>query len=74
MFRLIVPQPPITPQLVSLTERLCPSDALSNARYAFDHGCDLAMMGAQPGSDSQRNAERKSFRIEYTRTKWRLCS
>ena len=43
-------------------------------RYAFDHGCDLAMMVAQPGSDSQRNAERKGFCIAYTRTKWRLCS
>jgi GNAT superfamily N-acetyltransferase len=43
-------------------------------RYAFDRGCDLAMMAAQPGSDSQRNAERKGFRIAYTRTKWRLCS
>lgn len=39
-------------------------------RYAFDHGCDLAMMVAQAGSDSQRNAERKEFRIAYTRTKW----
>jgi GNAT superfamily N-acetyltransferase len=28
-------------------------------RYAFDHGCDLAMMVAEAGSDSQRNAERK---------------
>jgi GNAT superfamily N-acetyltransferase len=43
-------------------------------RYACEHGCDLAMMVAQPGSDSQRNAERKGFRIAYTRTKWRLCS
>jgi GNAT superfamily N-acetyltransferase len=43
-------------------------------RYAFDHGCDLAMMGAVPGSDSQRNAERKGFRIAYTRTKWQLRS
>jgi GNAT superfamily N-acetyltransferase len=41
-------------------------------RYAFDHGCDLAMMVAEPGSDSQRNAERKGFRIAYTRTKWQL--
>jgi len=41
-------------------------------RYAFEHGCDLAMMVAQAGSDSQRNAERKGFRIAYTRTKWRL--
>jgi GNAT superfamily N-acetyltransferase len=43
-------------------------------RYAFDHGCDLAMMVAEPGSDSQRNAESKGFRIAYTRTKWRLSS
>jgi GNAT superfamily N-acetyltransferase len=41
-------------------------------RYAFEHGCDLAMMVALPGSDSQRNAERQGFRIAYTRTKWRL--
>ena len=43
-------------------------------RYAFDQGCDLAMMAAVPGSDSQRNAERKGFQIAYTRTKWRLFS
>jgi GNAT superfamily N-acetyltransferase len=42
--------------------------------YAFDHGCDLAMIVVQPGSDSQRNAERKGFRIAYTRTKWQLYS
>jgi GNAT superfamily N-acetyltransferase len=41
-------------------------------RYAFDHGCDLAMMGAEVGSNSQRNAERQGFRIAYRRTKWRL--
>ncbi len=34
-------------------------------------GCDLAMMGALPGSDSQRNAERHGFHIAYTRIKWR---
>jgi GNAT superfamily N-acetyltransferase len=38
--------------------------------YAREHGCDLAMMGAQPGSASQRNAERQGFRIAYTRVKW----
>jgi GNAT superfamily N-acetyltransferase len=43
-------------------------------RYAFQHGCDLAMMVAEAGSNSQRNAERKGFRIAYTRTKWRLSS
>lgn len=41
-------------------------------RYAFHHGCDLAMMVAEAGSSSQHNAERKGFRIAYTRTKWRL--
>jgi len=41
-------------------------------RYAMEHGCDLAMMVAEPGSNSQRNAERMGFRIAYTRTKWRL--
>ena len=41
-------------------------------RYAREHGCDLAMMVAEPGSNSQRNAERNGFRIAYTRTKYRL--
>ncbi|HEU4888215.1 MAG TPA: GNAT family N-acetyltransferase [Thermoanaerobaculia bacterium] len=46
--------------------------ALLNARlaYAAQHGCDLAMMAAAPGSASQRNAERQGFRIAYTRIKW----
>lgn len=52
-------------QSALLHERMC---------YAFDHGCDLAMIVVQPGSDSQRNAERKGFRIAYTRTKWQLCA
>jgi GNAT superfamily N-acetyltransferase len=43
-------------------------------RYAFDHSCDLAMMAALPGSESQRNAERNGFRIAYTRTKWQLTA
>jgi hypothetical protein len=41
-------------------------------RHAAAHSCDLAMMGAQPGSASQRNAERQGFRIAYTRIKWQL--
>ena len=41
-------------------------------RYAHDHGCDLAMMVAEAGSNSQRNAERQGFRVAYTRLKWRL--
>jgi hypothetical protein len=46
--------------------------ALLSARLhaAVEHGCDLAMMGALPGSASQRNAERHGFRVAYTRTKW----
>jgi len=43
-------------------------------RYAFEHGCDLAMMVAAVGSDSQRNAERMGFQVAYTRIKWRLSS
>ena len=39
-------------------------------RYAATQGCTIAMMVAQPGSGSQRNAERHGFRIAYTRTKW----
>jgi hypothetical protein len=42
-------------------------------QYAAEQGCDLAMMGAAPGSGSQRNAERHGFRIAYTRIKWRLA-
>jgi hypothetical protein len=30
-------------------------------------GCDLAAQGAQPGSTSQRNAERRGLRVAYTR-------
>lgn len=40
-------------------------------RDARADGCDIAMMGALPGSISQRNAERHGFRIAYTRIKWR---
>jgi GNAT superfamily N-acetyltransferase len=48
--------------------------ALLGARmnFAAEHGCDVAMMVAWAGSDSQRNAERKGFRVAYTRTKWGL--
>jgi GNAT superfamily N-acetyltransferase len=48
--------------------------ALLDARlaYAATQRCDLAMFGASPGSASQRNAERRGFRIAYTRIKWRL--
>jgi GNAT superfamily N-acetyltransferase len=39
--------------------------------HAAGRGCDLAMMGALPGSTSQLNAERAGLRVAYTRTKWR---
>ena len=41
-------------------------------RHAVEAGCDVAMMCAEPGSASQRNAERQGFRIAYTRVKWCL--
>jgi hypothetical protein len=42
---------------------------LHHARLAVARrrGCDLAAQGAQPGSTSQRNAERRGFRVAYTR-------
>jgi len=40
-------------------------------RVAAARGCDIAFVGAAPGSGSQRNAERNGFRIAYTRIKWR---
>lgn len=43
-------------------------------RYAARRNCDLAMMVAEAGSNSQRNAERRGFRIAYTRLKWSLAS
>lgn len=47
-------------------------NALLTARLKAvrERGCDIAMMAAEPGSASQRNAERNGFRIAYTRTKW----
>jgi GNAT superfamily N-acetyltransferase len=41
-------------------------------RFAAEQGCDLVMIGASPGSASQRNAERQGFRVAYTRIKWHL--
>ncbi|MDX2149977.1 MAG: hypothetical protein SFV54_04530 [Bryobacteraceae bacterium] len=49
-------------------------NALFEARiqHAIAAGCDIAMINCQPGSSSQRNAERQGFRIAYTRVKWQL--
>ena len=41
-------------------------------RFAVEQGCEIAMMCASPGSQSQRNAEKNNFRIAYTRVKWQL--
>lgn len=41
-------------------------------RAAYEQGCELAMMAAEAGSGSQRNAQRQGFQIAYTRTKWQL--
>jgi hypothetical protein len=48
--------------------------ALFQARMqlAAEMGAMLAMMCAQPGTPSQRNAQRNGFHIAYTRTKWHL--
>jgi GNAT superfamily N-acetyltransferase len=45
--------------------------ALLHARlaFAFEHGAELAMMVAAPGSASQRNAQRAGFSIAYSRIK-----
>ena len=41
-------------------------------QLAQQKGCDIAMMCAQPGTPSQRNAQRNGFCIAYTRIKWQL--
>jgi hypothetical protein len=50
--------------------------ALLRARLdvAAARGVGLAMIVAQPGSASQRNAERQGFRPVYTRAKWQKPS
>jgi GNAT superfamily N-acetyltransferase len=50
-------------------QNLLLSARLAEARR---QGCELAMMVTAPGATSQRNAERRGFRVAYTRTKWRL--
>jgi hypothetical protein len=49
-------------------------NALLAARLAFAaaKGCIIATMGALPGSQSQKNAQKNGFQIAYTRTKWQL--
>jgi hypothetical protein len=44
----------------------------SRLKFAADKGCTLAAMGAAPGSQSQKNAQKNDFAIAYTRTKWQL--
>ena len=49
-------------------------NALFHARleFALGAGCDLADTMAQPGTTSHRNAERRGFRVLYTRSKFAL--
>jgi hypothetical protein len=46
--------------------------AAQAARFseAYRRGCSIAMVVTEPGSTSQRNAERRGFAVAYTRTKW----
>jgi hypothetical protein len=50
--------------------------ALLESRLAFAaaRDIDLAMIVTQPGSASQRNAERRGFRPVYTRAKWQRAT
>ena len=41
-------------------------------RHAHAAGCGTAMIAAEAGGESQRNAERNGFRVAYTRIKWKL--
>ncbi len=46
--------------------------AAQAARFveARRRNCSIAMIVTEPGSTSQRNAERRGFAVAYTRTKW----
>jgi GNAT superfamily N-acetyltransferase len=48
--------------------------ALFQARIALavEAGCEIAMVTTQPGTTSQRNAERQGFRVVYSRSKLHL--
>ena len=43
-------------------------------RFAMEQGCKMAIMGAAPGSQSQKNAQKNGFQIAYTRIKWQMFS
>jgi hypothetical protein len=42
-------------------------------KFAGERGSRLAMVGAAPGSQSQKNAQKNGFQVAYTRTKWHLA-
>jgi GNAT superfamily N-acetyltransferase len=42
----------------------------ARVHYAKEHGYKLMMMGALPGSTSQKNGQRAGMNIAYTRMKW----
>jgi GNAT superfamily N-acetyltransferase len=42
----------------------------ARVKYAKEYGYKLMMMGALPGSTSQKNGQRAGMNIAYTRIKW----
>ena len=42
----------------------------ARVKFAREHGYNLMMMGALPGSTSQKNGQRAGMNIAYTRIKW----
>jgi hypothetical protein len=61
------------PELLDFLLQLGPISAARRHSVCFLGEVD-GKPGAAAGSDSQRNAERKGFRIAYTRTKWQLTA
>ena len=64
---------------LDLIETIGPSEMQAIENVFRDRGAEVfhvvsPLAGAQPGSTSQRNAEREGFRIVYTRIKWHLNS
>jgi GNAT superfamily N-acetyltransferase len=69
----VYPEPGIAPFYGAATLPEYRNRGVQNAlfqarlRAAAAAGCDLAIVCTQPGSLSQRNAERNGFRVAYTK-------
>jgi hypothetical protein len=64
---------------LGLFETIGPAEMQALENFFRDRGAEVfhevsPLAGAQPGSTSQRNAEREGFRIVSTRIKWQLHS